>query len=82
MAQQPETQPDAPNPQIVSWAKSRLALISRSPRLVLVLGGTLVVIVVAAVALQMRTPTEGIAQVRSAARTRDTGTARVRPPVR
>ncbi len=82
MAQQPETQPDAPNQQIVSWARSRLALISRSPRLVLALGGTLVVIVIAAVALQMRTPAEGIAQVQSAARTRDTGTARVRPPVR
>ena len=82
MAQQPETQPDAPNQQIVSWARSRLALISRSPRLVLALGGTLVVVVIAAVALQMRTPAEGIAQVQSAARTRDTGTARVRPPVR
>ncbi len=79
MAQQPETRPDAPEQQIVSWVKSRLALISSSPRLVLILGGTLVVVVIAAVALQMRTPAEGVAQVSSAGRTRGTGTTRVRP---
>ena len=79
MAQQPETRPDASEQQIVNWVQSRLALISSSPRLVLVLGGTLVVVVIAAVALQMRTPAEGVAQVSSAGRTRGTGTARVRP---
>ena len=79
MAQQPETRPDAPEQQIVSWVKSRLALIYSSPRLVLILGGTLVVVVIAAVALQMRTPAEGVAQVSSAGRTRGTGTTRVRP---
>ena len=62
-----ESQPEAavePVTRISRVIKGRLSHLLESPRLLLVLGGTLVVALVAAVAWQTRTPTEGVAQVK------------------
>ena len=62
-----ESQPEAavePVTRISRVIKGRLSYLLESPRLLLVLGGTLVVALVAAVAWQTRTPTEGVAQVK------------------
>jgi foldase protein PrsA len=50
----------------------------RSPRWTLAVGGTLAVVVIAVVVMQLRHPTEGVAQVR-APQSATTGTARVKP---
>lgn len=60
--------------------RGRLSHLLESPRLLLVLGGTVVVALVAAVAWQTRTPTEGVAQVKRIPRSQAqqaTGKARV-----
>ncbi|MEE3284680.1 MAG: peptidylprolyl isomerase [Planctomycetota bacterium] len=62
-----ESRPEAavePVTRISRVIKGRLSHLLESPRLLLVLGGTLVVALVAAVAWQTRTPTEGVAQVK------------------
>ena len=59
----PETAVE-PVTRISRVIKGRLSHLLESPRLLLVLGGTLVVALVAAVAWQTRTPTEGVAQVK------------------
>ena len=56
-----------------------LSRLSKSPRLMLALGGTLVVGLIAVVAWQIQTPPEGVAQVKQAPRGQASGTARVRP---
>ncbi len=56
-----------------------LSRLSKSPRLMLALGGTLVVGLIAVVAWQIQTPPEGVAQVKQAPRGQATGTARVQP---
>jgi len=56
-----------------------LLRLSKSPRLMLALGGTVVVALIAALAWQTKTPSEGVAQVRRAAAAKGTGTARVQP---
>ena len=80
-----ESQPEAAAEPIESaadvagWPGLRLARLSKSPRLVLALGGTLVAALIALVAWQTRSPSEGVAQVKQVPRARAAGTARVRP---
>ena len=69
-----ESQPEISAEPIESEAEiadspgNRLSRLTKSPRLVLALGGTLVVALIAVVAWQMQTPPEGVAQVKQAAR--------------
>ncbi len=74
-----DSQPGLPDEQVVVAETDEVVagvpLWQRSPRTTLALGGTFVVALVAVVAWQMRTPSEGVAQVR---KTAATGRARVK----
>lgn len=65
------------------WIRNLRNRVVQTPQLAIVLGGTLVTVVVAAVLLQMRQSTEGVAEVRRpATKTNSTGTAKVQSPRR
>jgi len=74
---QPETAAES-KASVASSLASGLSRLSKSPRLMLALGGTVVVALIAALVWQTQTPSEGVAQVRRAV-ARSTGTARVQP---
>ena len=75
----PATGPIEPEASVTGSPAAALSRLSKSPRLMLALGGTAVVALIAALVWQTRTPSEGVAQVRRAASSKATGTARVKP---
>ena len=74
---QPETTAES-EASVAGSLASGLSRLSKSPRLMLALGGTVVVALIAVLVWQTQTPSEGVAQVRRAA-AKSTGTARVQP---